>query len=133
MDGYYYQHVRHILRQKTARIGGVPFLTVPQGLAMMGLGGFGILTSMSLPFIILFAILGYVALTIYQGEFLILRLARILKAAVLIQTNNTPTLDLAQQWQAVAQQRQRSSAAAVVYTADGVQMVSDVAGRKAED
>jgi hypothetical protein len=133
MDGYYYQQVRHILRQKAARIGGVPFMTVPQGLAMMGLGGFGILTSLSLPFIILGAVLGYAALLTYQGEFLVLRLVRILKAAVLIQTNNVPTLDLGQQWQMAARQRQTTGAAAVVYTADGVQMVSDVASRKTEE
>jgi hypothetical protein len=127
----YYQHVRHIIRQKATRVGGIPFLTVPQGIAIMGLLGLG--TVMQLPLLVtaLLGVMGFVTLYIYQGEFVILIVARILKAAVLVQTGHAPIVEIGHYWHDLARQEQASRSAAVVYQAEGVQMVSDVGGRQA--
>jgi hypothetical protein len=132
MDGYY-QHVRHIIRQKATRVGGVPFLTVPQGIAVMGLLGLG--TVMQLPLVVTgaLAMVGFVALYIYQGEFVALKVGRVLKAALLVQSDNAPLVNVGQYWQQLARQKQTSRSAAVVYQAEGVSMVSDVGGRQTRE
>ena len=120
-DELYYRHVYHILSNKVARVGGLPFVTIPQGVAAVG--GLGIaMLQKSIPLAIILPALGFVALSTYQGEFAVLRLAAVLYAAVLIRLGRPKVVSLEAAWKAVGATGESRPAA--IYHLPGASVVA---------
>lgn len=128
MENYYYYHVRHIMRQKSAKLGGIPFLTMPQGIAV--LGTLGLANVLQLPLLVmgLLAVISYLSLYISQGEFIATRVIRVVKIAILIQLNQAPTTNITDAWKVLADEERAPARASVVYRTEGASMVSDMSG-----
>ena len=123
-DTYHYHHLPEIIQQKTARIGGLPFLTVWQFFAMFGVGGFLLALGAPLLLVVMGAAAGFGALYVYNGEFLALRWYAVLQTAVRIRLHHPPVVNLAAAWATV--QPQEMKATAVVYpVATGLGVVTD--------
>lgn len=108
--GYTYRHVYHILSGKGAKIGGVPFLTIPQGVAMIGGLSVGMM-SKNIPLGIILIIIGYLALSMYQGEFALLRTVTVVYTAALVRLKRPKIVSLEASWNAVRQVEETQQAA----------------------
>ncbi|MCP4424866.1 MAG: hypothetical protein GY803_10265 [Chloroflexi bacterium] len=122
-ETHYYRHVYHILSSKVARLPGLPLVTIPQGVAAVG----GLSIAMMNKSIILAFILpavGFLALSMHQGEFAILRLFSVLYAAVLVRVNKPQTVSLDTTWQMTTGKKEDGRPAAI-YRLPGASMVTD--------
>lgn len=113
------------MEQRAARIGGLPFLTVWQFMGVMGMYGFAAAIGMPTLLSIIIAVMVYVALIVYRGEFLCLRLWAVLKVAVLMRVGKPSVINLSAEWE-VLKERKQSSAAIIYRTAAGGGVVSSV-------
>ena len=126
---YTYRQVPEIIQQKTARVGGLPFLTVWQFMAMFGVGG--VFLALEAPLVIVgtVATAAFVALYVHNGEFLALRWWALLKTAVLIRMNNPPVVNLTDAWKTI-EVAKKSSAAAIYRPTSGAGVVTSSVGEE---
>lgn len=126
---YQYHHLPEIMSQKAARIGGLPFLTVWQFIAVFGAAGFMMALKVPAVFAFTIGLIAFVGLYVHKGEFLALRWVAIIKTAVLVRVSRPRVVNLSTDWNSMRTTK-RTGGAVIFKTGEGSGVVSSVSDDK---